>query len=204
MSLLTSAYREQVKKSKHAENFVEAKTSFAFPTGIDLFDYVNGKYITTKDGNYYSLGLEQGSYIMLIGKSGTSKTTVALQMAGNIIRHYDESALFLDDIEAATDRSRIQNITKISDDEYEEKVIHRNTGITSENFYENITMIANKKMELAKQYPDEFLINTGKKDYKGIDIVIMPPTVYILDSLALLVPENISEEEQLSGLIWLD
>jgi uncharacterized protein YfeS len=54
-------------------------------------------------------------------------------------------------------------------------------------------------MTLAKEHPDEFLIDTGLKDRNGNDIVNLPPTVYILDSIALLVPENISKEEELSG-----
>ncbi len=200
MGLLSQSYNEEVKKSKHADLFEKARTPFAYSTGLDLLDHMNGKWIDVRgDKGYYSLGVDEGTYIMLIGKSGTSKTSIALQMASNIIKGYDEGMIYLDDIEGATDETRIHNITKMSYDEIDEKVVRRNTGINCESFYENISMIARKKEELAKEYPDEFLIHTGKKDFRGEEIVTMPPTVYILDSLALLVPANISEEEQLSG-----
>jgi RecA/RadA recombinase len=120
-------------------------------------------------------------------------------MASHIIKGYDEGMIYIDDIEGATDTTRIKNITGMSYDDIAEKVVHRNTGITCESFFENISMIYSQKMKLAKEYGDEFLVHTGKKDFNGNEIISMPPTVYILDSLALLVPENISEEEKLSG-----
>ena len=200
MGLLSSAYEDAIKSSKHPENFVRATTQFGHSTGIDLLDYMNGKWIDVKnDKGYYSVGVDQGSYVCLIGKSGTSKTSLAIQMAYNIIKPYEEGLIYLDDIEAATDEVRIHKLTKMDYDEIHAKVIHRQSGITCESFYENINMIYTKKMQLAKEHPAEFMIHTGKKNTRGEEIIIMPPTVYILDSLALLVPENISQEEQVSG-----
>jgi hypothetical protein len=129
----------------------------------------------------------------------THNTTFALQLASSIIKGYDEGMIYLDDIEGATDSVRIHNITGLSYDEIKEKVIHRQVGISCESFFKNISIIAKQKEELAKEYPDEFLVHTGRKDSNGNEIVNMPPTVYILDSLALLVPDNLTEEEELSG-----
>ena len=200
MGLLSAKYDETVKSSKHAENFEEARTPIGYQTGLDLLDYMNGKQINVKDDKpYFSLGIDEGCYVMLVGKSGTSKTTLALQMAANIIKPFEEGMIYLDDIEGSTDKVRIHNITKMSYPEIREKVRHRQLGITCESFYENICMIHKDKMELAKKHPDEFLIHTGKKDTNGNEIVTLPPTVYILDSLALLVPATLSEEETLSG-----
>ena len=200
MSLLSNAYRNEIKKSKKSEYFEEARTPIGYSTGIDLLDYLNGKYIKVQnDKGYYSLGVDEGSYIMLIGKSGTSKTTVALQMAANIIKGYDEGMIYLDDIEGATDSNRIHSITGLSYEEIDEKVVHRQSGINCETLFENIETIYKQKIELAKSHPKEFLVHTGKKDFRGNEIVNFPPTVYILDSLALLMPESISEEEKLSG-----
>lgn len=129
----------------------------------------------------------------------THNTTIALQIAGNIIRPYDEGAIFIDDIEGATDKTRIKNITGWSSQEVREKVVHRNTGITSESFYKNIDSIYQSKMKLVEEYGTQYTIETDKVDEYGEPIIILPPTVYILDSLALLSPEKISEEEELSG-----
>lgn len=200
MGLLSNTYRTEIKKSKNADSFEEARTPFSYSTGLDLLDHMNGKWVDVRnEKGYYSLGIDEGTYVMMIGKSGSGKTSIALQMAANIIKGYDEGMIYIDDIEGATDTTRIHNITNMSYDEIDEKVVHRNTGITCESFYENISMIASQKEKLAKEYGDKFLVHTGKKDFRGNEIVTMPPTVYILDSLALLVPSNISEEEQLSG-----
>lgn len=199
MSLLVSQFREERAKDKK-NTYEEARTPFAFKTGIDLLDYKNGKYVVPGEGKpYYSLGIDEGTYIMLIGKSGSGKTTIALQIAGNIIRPYDEGAIFIDDIEGATDKTRIKNITGWSSQEVREKVVHRNTGITSESFYKNIDSIYQSKMKLVEEYGTQYTIETDKVDEYGEPIIILPPTVYILDSLALLSPEKISEEEELSG-----
>jgi len=199
MGLLGNAYSKAVSNSKHADRFVSARTPIGYPTGVDLFDYMNGKWVTVKgDKGYTSLGFDEGSYVMLVGRSGTSKTCFAIQAGWNIVKDFDEGMLYIDDIEAATDEVRIKNITRMSDEEFEEKVRHRNTGITCESFYENISMIYNSKMEIVKDHP-EFLVHTGKKDMNGNEIITLPPTVYILDSIALLVPENLSKEEEVSG-----
>ena len=167
MGLLSNKYSDAVAGSKKL-NITRARTPLGYSTGIDLIDYMNGKYVSVQgDKGYYSLGVDEGSYIMLLGKSGTSKTTCALQMASSIIKGYEEGMIYLDDIEGATDSARIHNVTKLSYDEIDEKVVHRQIGICCESFFENISTIHKTKMELAKEHPDEFLVHTGKKNNKG-------------------------------------
>lgn len=192
MGLLANKYRETRGKN----DLGEAKTSFAFKSGLDILDFKNGKLVTPRGHKpYYSTGIEEGSYVMFIGRSGSGKTSLAIQMACNIVRPYENGEVYLDDVEAATSITRVKQLSGWSDDEIEEKFIHRNVGITSEEFYRNINKIYKLKMEMK----DQLTITTDKVDDKGQPIEILEPTVYILDSLAVLSTDAISEEEELSG-----
>jgi hypothetical protein len=77
----------------------------------------------------------------------------------------------------------------------EQKIIYRNTAVSAENFYERIAMIYDEKLS----HKDEYEYNTGLLDSRGNEIYKLVPTVYILDSLAMLTPEKLTEEEELSG-----
>ena len=192
MGLLANKYRETRGKN----DLGEAKTSFAFKSGLDILDFKNGKLVTPRGHKpYYSTGIEEGSYVMFIGRSGSGKTSLAIQMACNIVRPYENGEVYLDDVEAATSITRVKQLSGWSDDEIEEIFIHRNVGITSEEFYRNINKIYKLKMEMK----DQLTITTDKVDDKGQPIEILEPTVYILDSLAVLSTDAISEEAELSG-----
>ena len=78
---------------------------------------------------------------------------------------------------------------------FKTKYIGRNKGITAENFYERVKMIHDLKLEKSA----ELLYDTGQYDVYGERIYKLQPTVYILDSLAMLMPEKQTEEEELSG-----
>lgn len=174
----------------------ESKTQYSFKTGIDVIDYRNGYLVTSdKIKSYYSVGIPEGTYVLFIGRSGSGKTTIALQIAANIVKPYENGAIFHYDIEAATTRERFKQISRWTDDEIDEKYVHFDVGITAESFYSGIKRIYDNKMELK----DSLTKDTDKLDTKGNVISILEPTVVILDSLAMLVPKNISDEEELSG-----
>ena len=194
MSLLTKKYREAVSKDKNAVK--EARIGYAFKTGIDILDWKNGKLVTVKGGEpYYSVGIEEGSYNMIIGKSGSGKTTLTMQIAAKIVEKYPNGTIYLDDVEGGASITRFKTITRWTDEMIEERLVYRNVGITAEEFYRNINRVYNLKME----NKEELTVVTDKLDEKGNPIEILEPTVYILDSLAMLVPESQSEEDELSG-----
>ena len=73
--------------------------------------------------------------------------------------------------------------------------IIRDTGNTAENFYERVKMVHDLKLGARADYE----YDTGLYDPKGNRIYKLEPTVYILDSLAWLMPENYTTEDELSG-----
>ena len=199
-SLLAKQFRAQTSKSKDARMKDEATMDVCYPTGFLNFDFLNGAIVNVNSpsmGNfkYYSAGIPDGSLVMCIGRSGCGKTTAVVQMAANIVRPFENSVIFHDDIEGGVTEVRRRVLTGFNDEELENKYIIRNAGITAENFYARIKMIYDIKME----NPDDYLYDTGLVDTRGNKIMKMQPTVYILDSLALLMPEKFTEEEEISG-----
>lgn len=199
MSLLAQKFREQVSKSKDYRMKVETEPSVSYPTGFLSFDFMNGNIVHTKhngeDAQYYSIGITDGSIVMAIGRSGCGKTTFTVQAASNIIKPYPTSCVFHDDIEGGITEPRKELLTGFVGEELRAKYIARNTGVTAENFYERIKMIHDMKINDRASYE----YDTGLTDYFGNPIYKLEPTVYILDSLAMLTPEKYVAEDELSG-----
>ena len=106
MTLLSDMFRQEVSKSKDMSMSVEATTDVGYPTGFANFDFMNG-YIQTVNNEakniheeYYSLGIANGSFVMVIGRSGCGKSTFCEQIAANIIRPFKSSCIFEDSTES--------------------------------------------------------------------------------------------------------
>lgn len=192
-SLLVNKFRE----TRGKDDIGEARQGYFFKTGFDTLDYKLGSYVRTPDGydDYFATGIEEGTYTMIIGRTGSGKSSLAMQIAGKIVKQYKDGAVFLDDVEAASSASRFKSLTNWSDEEIENKFVHRKVGITAESFYKSINDI----YELKMANKDALTVDTGKVDEKGNPITTLAPTVYILDSLAVLVPEKFSMEDELSS-----
>lgn len=198
-SILINEFNKAISKSKDFRMKAEAEFSVQYPTGFLAFDFMNGCVIhvnsNNKDMQYYSVGVSDGSMILCIGRSGCGKTTFVVQAATNIADKYEESCIFHEDIEGGVNEPRIHTITGWDYDKISSKYKIRNTGITAENFYERMKMIYDIKMENR----EDFIYDTGLVDYSGNPVYKLQPTIFILDSLALLMPATYTEEEQLSG-----
>lgn len=199
MGILAEQFRASVAKHKDYRMKEESAPSVAYPTGFLNFDFMNGTvvHVNNKDKNfnYYSVGIQDGCIVMLIGRSGCGKTTWAVQTACNIVRPFENGCVFHDDIEGGLTEYRKEILSGFTPEEIQSKYISRNTGITAENFYERIKIIHDIKTKEREKYT----YNTGCLDPYGNPIFKLQPTVYILDSLALLMPSQYTEEEELSG-----
>lgn len=199
MSILIDTFRDIVSKSKDPRLKSEAESDVAYSTGFLNFDFLNGTIVhvksDTKDYKYYSIGIQDGSMVMIIGRSGCGKTTWAVQAAANIVRPYKSSCIFHDDIEGGITEIRKRILTKFTEEEMNDKYICRNTGVTAENFYRRIRTI----FEIKNENRSDYEYDTGFDATNGTRIFKLEPTVYLLDSIALLMPEKYTEEEELSG-----
>lgn len=196
---LSSLFREKVSKIKDPRMNRETAPDYQYPTGFLTFDYMNGVVVHVKKDDmqftYNSIGIVDGSLAMVIGRSGCGKTTWCVQTAGNIIRPFEQSAVYMDSLEGGIVDTRASQLLKMDGEDLKNRFIQRNTGITAENFYERIKIIHDLKLE----HLDEFEYDTGTVSPTGEKIYKLAPTVYILDSLALLTPDKYSDEDELSG-----
>lgn len=200
-SLLSSMFRQRVSELKNYNMSNEATEDTGYPTGYLNFDYLNS-YVnyefdsgTGLKSPYYCLGITDGSYIAMIGNTSTGKTTLVAQIAANIVRPFASSTIFEDSIETGLTHARRRSLSKFDKDEYHNRYIIRNTGVTAENFYQRIKMIHDMKTK----NPSEYLYDTGRKDLYGNPIMKFEPTVYIIDSIAMLMPEKYTEEDEMAG-----
>ena len=198
MGLLADRFRAQMVKTKDPR-MEEANADVLYPTGFLPFDFLNGYRVhvksETEDFWYNNVGIVDGSSVSLCGRSGSGKTTAAIQMAANIVRPFPEATIFFDDIEGGSNATRRELLTHFTPEEAEQRIIYRNTAVSAENFYKRIASIYDIKMNNRT----DFEYDTGKLDSRGNKIYKLIPTVYILDSLAMLTPEKLTEEEELSG-----
>lgn len=196
---LMDAFRSQVKKIKTRGVDNRAEFDVQYPTGFLSLDFLNGCVIHVESSNinvtYNSIGIVDGSANTFIGRSNCGKSTLIIQSGANIVRKYPHGKLYIDDIEGSLPIYRKEVLLGFSREEFEERVDMRNTGITTENVYQRIKLIHDLKIENR----NELEYDTGLYDTEGNRIFKFEPTVYIIDSLPMLMPDDIATDEELSG-----
>lgn len=150
-------------------------------TGILPLDYANGFWqsIRDKDGvikQVPSLGIMGGTFVTIIGATGTGKTTLAEQIAYSIIKPFDSGVIYHIDAEKTTLKERIIQTTGASYDDPRINLLKNNTSI--EDAQEIINMICKAK-ESGK---DQFRYEVEGKTFKNVSKVYLP-SVMIIDSL---------------------
>ena len=202
MSLMDS-FNNAISKSKIKGAANEATFDVAYSTGFNSLDMLNGQRIFVNNDelglhfSYISGGLLDGSTNAFIARSGVGKSTITLQIAAAIvlpfIRNGMDANLYIDDIEKSLNQARREFLLDMSQDEIKNHVKIRTDGITTESLFERISTIANEKINNKKEYT----YDTGKYDPYGNRIYKLIPTVYVIDSIAMLMPEDVLDKEDL-------
>lgn len=199
MFTLANAFREKVGKDKDIRMSQEAVSDVAYATGFLAFDFLNGTVVHVKtpekEFQYNSIGIVDGSITMVIGRSGCGKTTWLVQTAGNIMRRFPKACTWHDDIEGGIVETRRERLTNLFGADLKDRYISRNAGVNTENVYERIKIIYDLKMENREEYE----YDTGLYTSRGEKIHKLQPSIYILDSLAMLTPEKYTDEDEMSG-----
>lgn len=199
MHSLADAFRERVGKHKDIRMKQEATSDVAYATGFLGFDFLNGVVVHVKTPEkkfkYNSVGIVDGSITMVVGRSGCGKTTWLVQVAGNIMKRFDKACVWHDDVEGGIVETRRERLIGLFGKDLKNRYIPRNAGVTTEGVYERIKIIHDLKLENR----DEYEYDTGLYSSDGSKIFKLQPSIYILDSLAMLTPEKYTEEDELSG-----
>lgn len=188
--MLFDLINETIQKEKLGEEIPFTPT---YSSGIDVMDYRNGRI----DHGKVSVGFDGGRIITVIGKSGSGKSSMAIKIATSIVEPYENGNIFHYDFERATNTARVKAISGWSDEVIDRKYKNLQRDIYSESIYKIVKSI--DKLKNKPETYDEIKIDSGEKDANGDPIYVLPPTVILLDSWALCIPKDISEEEDLSG-----
>lgn len=197
MTLLSQAFRAQVKQTKDISQKNEMTYSVSYPTGFLNLDFANG-YIQEVNGRLkYELGLSDGSINMIISNSGVGKTTICTQIATNIIKPFKTSTVFYEQAEIGTNIQRIKNLSGFrSDSEFSDRFIVRDSGITIESIYERVRMVHDIKVA----DPSTYLYDTGMIDMRGDPIYKFEPTVFIIDSVKMVLSKKNAESDETNNM----
>lgn len=183
--------------SKNKINNNKEEFEVMYPTGFAALDYLNGQMIHVKSDKvnmgYRSTGIVDGSSNMFIGRSGCGKSTLVFQIIGNIAKQFDDANIFIDDIEGSLPMSRKEFLLGMTEDQLRSRVNFRNTGITTDNVYQRIKQIHDIKLANRSDYE----YDTGLYDTYGNRIFKLVPTIYCIDSFAMLMPDDIIEKDEL-------
>lgn len=189
---LLVALRENDKKNLFQTNV----TTYYHKTGFPLFDYYFGSVInlhnelgeiTKQEGR---VGQCAGTINMAIGRTGSSKTSMIIQIASNIIRPFKNSNILHFDCEQRIDISRIENLTGLHPSEFEEdgRYILRSGAVGLDSIQESIVRLAATKIRMK----DDLSYKTGQMNEFGKEIDILEPTVVIIDSVTAVINATFS------------
>jgi len=183
MSLLLQSMRSNLKPK---DQMMSNTQLLGFPTGFTIFDSMNSSIERFADGSSIINGGMFSNFISFVGKSQSGKTSLSVKLGAGICNNYRNATFFFRDVECTTTESRFFSLTGWDIDTFRAKCDYKNVGINHDSIYTEIVQIAQYKENLK----EKISINTGLKDVFNNPIMVFPPTVYLVDSLARLNPVN--------------
>lgn len=164
-------------------------TSITYKTGFPVLDHYMGSMVNVFDNDgkvidkYPSLGVQGGSIVTIVGKSHVGKSTLAIQMASNIVRPFANGTVIHYDLERSTTYTRIGAVSKFSATEMKEgKYILRQENSSIEEIKMSIAKLYKEKTS----HPEIYKYDTGKVNEFGEPIEAYEPTCLIIDSVPSL------------------
>lgn len=179
---------KRLRENDQDNLFEQSNSLVPYKTGLDLLDYRLGYKLVAKDmdeniiGNHDAIGVVGGSFITLIGKSGTAKTAMACKMAANIVKPYKNGLVIHFDLEGAMTLTRYRNLTNLTNKELSEHIILKSDRTYLENITDTIMAITQEKAKHKKDYT----YTTEFKNEFGENMDLYVPTVFVIDSIPQL------------------
>lgn len=169
----------------------ETEYEVLYPTGFFGYDVQNGYRVYDNNQNryVYNMGIPDGSFVGIIGRTNCGKSTFSIQLAGNIVRPFDNSRIIHFEIEqGASGDNKNMALLGMDVETYNKKYKRYNSSVTIEFIEKKLEEEMSRKLENL----DEYRYDTGKVNYKGEPIYKFVPTVCIIDSVANLGSDKFS------------
>lgn len=208
MSLFMEEFRADMndlaKKTKDPSLAMETGYPICLPTSFLPFDYKNGLEVSYQHTSgeclykYDAIGINGGSLIMFIGKNGSGKTAIAIQMATSIAQRFANSAVIHYDLEKGTNKMRIAMLSGWNSTMIENKYFLTRNINTIEMIKRSVIMHCKSKLMAVANKTEGAKYFTGILDIYGRPVYEIVPTFVILDSIPMLYRGN--EEGESSNM----
>ncbi len=179
-------------RAKDKKHLFDSNDNFVvYSTGLLPLDFANGFMAPLSGGRKVpAMGIMGGTFTTIIGVSGTGKTTLADQIAWNIIRPFENGLMIHFDIEKTALKARLDQITGTHEDP---RVILNKDNVSIEDVLDTLDAVC----EMKEAGGDEYKYVIDKKYWANPDkpTKVYVPTVFILDSLATFNSRNRKEDE---------
>ena len=191
---------ESLSSGKHKHLFQSSDEFAVYSTGFQVLDAINAFAIpyTLPDGTLQTdiaRGIIGGRFVTFIGMSGTGKSTLADQIAWNIVKDFPNGVLIHVDVEQTMLRHRLlETIGVLPDDPVNERII-----IDQENTYiEDVLTMVNDLCIYKESLGAAVMYDADGKWFGKKSIKVYEPTVIIVDSLPSFTSSN-SDTTTLDG-----
>lgn len=191
---MSSPLLDRLNSGKH-KNLFASNTQFAiYSTGFKALDAINAftvSYINKKGETCTDIaeGIIGGRFIAIVGCSGTGKSTLADQIAWNIVKPYPNGLMMHVDAEQTVLANRVYETLGISvdDEEAMSKIIINKDSTYIEDVLSIVDDICANKEVLGK----EVMYEADGRWFGKKTIWIYEPTVIIVDALPSFVSKSI-------------
>lgn len=190
---LMSQVRQQILNDR--EKFGRPEQKFTHRTGIPAIDFLNAQRVADDQGKETIWqGLNAGAPVMFIGRPGASKTSIAVKVAYNIVKPFEDGQIYFMDYENGFSPERFRQLTGCSLSWLNDHFILNQVDIYAETILNLVNELSKFKLEHKKELlvddPDGHIDETGKV------IKIMPPTIILVDSWAFMSPKDFASTEE--------
>jgi hypothetical protein len=189
-----------IQKQRKADKKVDdtVVTEISYPSGLLPLDYANGVRVTSYDANDRPttttdlIGIVGGTFVTVIGISGTGKSALAIDMAVAGIHRFGEmSAVSHFDLELASTIQRPLTITRLKP-----SLLKKTYAIYRDRGAEDVVDVFKTHCEMKLENRKLFTYNTGIHDVYGDEIHELIPSFGLMDSFAMFKSKEITLDKK--------
>ncbi|MGL6132347.1 MAG: hypothetical protein ACRCZ9_12115 [Fusobacteriaceae bacterium] len=169
-----------------------------YSTGFPILDYLTGRDIKDSDGVVHTRvrGLRSATLLFASGIQQTGKTTLLLQIAGNVVRPITGAQVYYIASEDGMELSRIQDTTGLNDDDLNNGklvIVPRHASK-----FEDLRRIVDDIIEY--KVNNQAAFKEVRTSGKGVQKEVYVPTIIVIDSWSAMTSTQVEDKDAESGV----